>query len=53
MPVDVQIRVVPGYGTFGLGMIELIALVLEDGLMAQYCKAVGEAFGDEELQTEG
>lgn len=49
VPVDAETVVEDADATVGLGMVELIALVLEDGGVAEDGKAVGEALGDEEL----
>ena len=48
-PVDSEALVQNAYATVGFGMVELVAFVLEDGALAQYCEAVRKAFGDEEL----
>ena len=49
LPVDPQVGVVPGNRSFGLGRVEVIAFVLEDGLVAQYGKTVCESARYEEL----
>jgi len=49
LPVDPQVGVVPGDRSFGLGRVEVIAFVLEDGLVAQYGKTVCESARYEEL----
>lgn len=48
-PVDAEALVRDGDAVVGFGMIELIALILEDGSLAQYGKTVSEAFRNEEL----
>ena len=48
-PFYPYLRVVPRNGSFGFGMVEVVALVLEDCRLAEDGKAVGEAFGHEEL----
>ena len=48
-PVDAEAVVEDADACVGLGMVELIALVLEDGNVAEDGEAVGEALGDEEL----
>lgn len=48
-PVDSKGVVKDADATVGLGMVELIALVLEDCCLAQYGKTMGKALGDEEL----
>ena len=48
-PVDSQGVVEDADASVGLGVVELVTLVLEDGGLAQYGKAVGEARRDEEL----
>ena len=48
-PVDAEALVCYGDAAVGFRMVELIALVLEDGSLAQYGETVGEAFRDEEL----
>ena len=52
-PVDAEALVCYGDAVVGLRMVELIAFVLEDGCLGEDGKAVGEALGDEELQTDG
>ena len=49
LPVDAQTFVLDADTAVGLRGVEVVALVLEDGRLAQYGKAVGEAAGDEEL----
>lgn len=49
LPVNLQSRVVPGNGSFTLGGIEIVALVLEDDFIAQYAESVGKASWNEEL----
>ena len=48
-PFYPYLRVVPRNGSFGFGMVEVVALVLEDCRLAEDGKAVGETFGHEEL----
>ena len=48
-PVYSKALVKNAYATIGLGVVELIALVLEHRRLAQYGKSVGKAFGYEEL----
>ena len=48
-PVDAQTVIKDTDTAVGLGSIEVVALVLEDGGVAQYGKAVGKAAGYEEL----
>ena len=48
-PVDAEAEVCYGDAAVGFRMVELIALVLEDGCLAQYGETVSEAFRDEEL----
>ena len=48
-PVDAQAAVKDADPAVGLGVIEVVALVLEHGRLAQHGKAVGEALRDEEL----
>ena len=48
-PVDAEAVVEDADATVGLGMVELITFVLEDGGVAEDGEAVGEALGDEEL----
>ena len=49
-PVDVQGVVQDGDSSVRFGVIELVALVLEDGFLRQDGKTVGESFWNEELQ---
>ena len=48
-PVDAKGVVEDADASVGLRMAELIALVLEDGSLAEYGEAMGEALRDEEL----
>ena len=48
-PVYSQGRVVPGYCAFLRWLIESIALILENGLLAKYGKAVGKTARHKEL----
>ena len=48
-PVDGEVGVVPGDGPLRLRGVEVVALVLEDDLVAQHAEPVGEAPRDEEL----
>lgn len=48
-PVYAQRFIQDAYATIGLGVVELVTLVLEDGGLAEYGEAVGEALRDEEL----
>ena len=48
-PVYAQRFIQDAYAAIGLGMVELITLVLEHGNLTQYGKSVGKAFGYEEL----
>ena len=50
-PVDAEALVQDGDAAVGLGMVELVALVLEDGGLAQYGEAVRKSFVDEELEV--
>ena len=50
VPVDVQGVIEDADATFGLGVIELIALILEHGCLAEYGKAMGKAFWHKKLQ---
>ena len=49
LPVDTQLFVHKLNAGIGLGMVEVVALVLENGNITQYGKSMGEATGDEEL----
>ena len=49
LPVDAEGLVQDGDAAIGFGMIELVALILEDCCLAEYGKAVGKALGYEEL----
>ena len=49
LPVDAEAFVCDGDASVCLGVIELIALILEDGSLAQYRKTVGKTFRYEEL----
>ena len=51
LPVDPEVRVVPGYGPFGLLAVEVVALVLEYGLFAQDAESMGQAARNEELEV--
>ena len=48
-PVDAEGVVEDADASVGLGVVELVTLVLEDGGLAQYSETVGEALRDEEL----
>ena len=48
-PVDAEAAVQDADASVSLWGVEVVAFVLEDGCLAQNCKAVGEAFGDEAL----
>ena len=50
-PVDSKTLVCYSDTVVGFGMIELIALILEDGCFAQYGEAVSKAFRHEELSV--
>lgn len=49
LPVYLKSGVQDGDAAVGFGVVELVALVLEDGGVAEYDEAVCKAFGDEEL----
>ena len=49
MPVNAKRLVFDIDAAIGLGIIELVALVLEDGGFGEHGKAVSEATRDEEL----
>ena len=51
LPVDAQGRIRQEDASVGFGMVELIAFVREDGLLAQHAEAVGKPLGDIELQV--
>ena len=48
-PIDAETVVKDAYAAVGFGMVELVALVLENGRLAQHGETVGEAFWNEEL----
>lgn len=48
-PLDAQVGVVPCYGTFAFGGIEIVALVLEDGFGTEDGETVSKPLTDEEL----
>ena len=48
-PVDAEAEVCDGDAAVGFGVVELIALVLEDGCLAQHGETMCEALRDEEL----
>lgn len=48
-PVDGQVWIVEQYAAIGFGMIEIIAFIGKDSLLAQDGKAMCKTFGDEEL----
>lgn len=50
-PVDAEGVVEDGDASVCLGVVELIAFVLEYGYIAEYGEAVGESLGDEELEV--
>ena len=49
LPVNTQATVKNAYAAVRFWMVELVALVLENGRLAQHGETVGEAFGNEEL----
>ena len=49
LPVNAQGWIIPGNGALALGSVQVIALVLEEGLVTQDYKSVGKAAGDEYL----
>ena len=49
LPVNAEAFVCDGDASVCLGVIELIALILEDGSLAQHRKTVGKTFWNEEL----
>ena len=49
LPVNAEAFICDGDASVCLGVIELIALILEDGCLAQHCKAVGKTFRNKEL----
>ena len=49
LPVDADVGIVPGDGAFGLGVIEVVALVLEDGTLGKHGEAMGKALRNKEL----
>lgn len=49
LPIYAKRSIKNAYASIDLRMIELIALVLEDGDVAEDGKAVGKALGDKEL----
>ena len=48
-PINAQTVVKNAYAAVCFGMVELVALVLEHGRLAQYGETVGKTFRDEEL----
>lgn len=50
-PIDAESRVEDTDAGVGFGVVELVALVLEDGRRAEYGEAVGKPFVDEELEV--
>ena len=51
-PVDTKGSILDVDATIGFRVIELVALVLEDGGLGEHCEAVCEATRDEELETD-
>ena len=51
-PFDGKLFVLDIDAANGLRMIELVALVLEDGSLGEHGKAMGEATRNEELETD-
>ena len=51
LPVDAQGRIRQEDASVGFGMVEFVAFVGEDGLLAQHAEAVGKPLGDIELQV--
>lgn len=49
LPVNIQIRIIPGNRPFSFRMIEIITLVLEDDLFAQHTKTMCEATRNKKL----
>ena len=49
LPVDAEGGVIPGDAALAIRGVIVIALVLEDGLLAQHGKAMSKAAGDKEL----
>ena len=52
MPVDAKWLILDIDAAIGLGMIEFVALVLEDGGLGKNGKAMGKSTWDEELKTD-
>ena len=51
-PVDAEREILDADATIGFGMVEVVALILEDGSFGEYGKAMGKASGDEELKSD-
>lgn len=51
LPIDVELRVVPGDCAFALRVVESVAFVLEDSIVTEDGEAVGETFGDKVLEV--
>lgn len=51
VPIDAEGVIEDADATFCLGMIKLVAFVLEYRCVAEDGKAVGKALGDEKLET--
>ena len=49
LPVYTEAIIKDAYASIGLWVIEFIAFILEYSRLAQHGKAMGKAFGDEEL----
>ena len=52
-PVNAKAIIYDADATISLRMIEFIALILENGGLAQYGEAVSEATGYKELEADG
>ena len=51
LPVDAQVRVVEQQAAFQLGMVQVVALVGEDGSGAEHGKTVRESLRNQVLQV--
>lgn len=51
MPVDVQLRIVPGQSALALRIIEFVAFVLKHGLVAKDRESMCEPLRDKELKV--
>ena len=51
-PINAKRLILDIDSAIGLGMIELVAFVLEDGGLGENGKAMGKATRDEELETD-